>query len=199
MKIYIYLLLTVTLLSCGSEDMSRFFYIYDNAEFTEKRENPLPYTILVNNLSASSWLQNRQIAVRPQANRIDYYDQYAWIAQPGELFAEQIYEVFKGLNAFSMINRHPSEGQADYFVGGYINHLEFVREGDSLYAWVEFKLKLQKTNSRKPIFSFPVEEKMSLGEDTKMQTYVAKVSALFNREIITFAKRCEEVIEQRKP
>ncbi len=194
-KVFMFFLILL-LSGCGSEDLSQFFYIYDQPVFPEKREDPLPYSLLVNDFAASSWLHNRQIAVIPSPNRIDYYDRYAWIAFPGELFAEQLYEMFKSSNLFSFVSRRASEGRFDYSVNGYINHLELLKQGDSLYAWFSLDISLEKLGSG-PVVTKNIDRRFSLGEDPTVKDFAAEVFEQFNYHTILFIRECEEKIGKR--
>jgi ABC-type uncharacterized transport system auxiliary subunit len=197
MKKLIILLFVALLSGCGSEDMSQFFYIYEKPDFPQRREKPLPHSLLVNDFAASSWLHTRQIAVILYPNRIDYYDEYGWIAFPGELFAEQLYELFKDSNIFTSVSRRASKGGFDFFIEGYINHLEMVKKGDSLFAWINMDLELSKSDVSSPLVTSKISEYLPLGREPKIRDFVSAVFKSYNRHAVDFILKCEERIEQK--
>ena len=198
MKKLTVVLIILFLSSCGSTDISRYYYAYDDPAQPEIRKQPLSHNAIVSNFRSSSWLRTRNIPVRPSPNRIDYYDEYAWISEPGELFAEYTQEILKKRNLFKTTTRISSEKPVNIMIEGYITHMEIIRSGDSLYTWLDFYLTCRDSRTLEIITSHEFSTRRNMGEDAMVSSFAAIVSDLFHSEVIRFSNKCENALEARK-
>lgn len=189
MKYFSILLLII--LSCGSKDLSKYYYTFDDTSFPEKRVEALNYSALIENFTTSSWLRTRNIPVRPSPNRIDYYDEYGWISPPGELFAEYTYAIIKSANLFSSLYGSYSESNIQYQIEGKFNHLEFLHKEDSVYAWIDFSIQCSNIDDRTIAAEHSFSDRILMDEDPTAQRFASICTEIFHREIILFAEKCE--------
>ena len=186
------------LIACGSKDLSKYYYAFEDTDYPQKRTQALDYTVVINNFNTSSWLRSSNIPVRPSPNRIDFYEEYGWVSPPGELFAEYAFGILREGNIFSSILRSPSEADVQLRIEGTINHLELLSKEDSIYAWVDFEITCIKMNDHSIVATHSFSDKILLEEDATAQSFASLSSNIFHREYILFAEKCEAALESKK-
>jgi ABC-type uncharacterized transport system auxiliary subunit len=188
------LVLMLGLSACGSEDLSRFFYTFDKAEDIEKIAEAYPQSVLIRPLDGADWLKTREIVVRPARNRIDTFDKYSWVAEPGEMIAEQIFATAIQMNLFKNAHRQdilPSR----FIISGYVRHFEMIQGEDSLTAWVAADLKLIDRRNMQTEVRHQFERFAAIDEDENMQFFAQTATELMQMEIELFLQMCATRME----
>lgn len=185
----------ILLISCGSTDISRFYYIFNDEQTEVLRDKPLEHKCLVNNFHVSSWLRKREIPVRPSSNRIDYYDQYAWISVPAVLYAEFTYEAFRRSNLFRSVVRTTEESGLDLAIDGYLDHLEIVQKDDSVFAWIEGEFSCNNMENNHLIAKHRFSRIEYIRGEATAEKFVQISNLIFQFNLYKFMKKCELSLE----
>lgn len=185
----------IILISCGSTDISRFYYIFNDEQTEILRDKPLEHRCLVNNFHVSSWLRKREIPVRPSSNRIDYYDQYAWISVPAVLYAEFTYEAFRRSNLFSSVVRTTEERDFDLAIDGYLDHLEIVQRDDSVFAWIEGEFSCTSIKNNRLVAKHRFSNIELIKGKATANKFVQISNLIFQFNLHKFMKKCELSLE----
>lgn len=191
-KLLGFILLTLTIWSCGSSPVIKRYFILDSANLnisiadSLKMSHPLPYAVKVEPFSISRSYNQDRIALRTRSNELQYYYENNWAEGPATAIRYFTWQQLKNAHLFERCFIQASDRDPDLLVTGAIHRIERMVRNDGHAAHVAMTLELVNLRSGKTLVSHHFDRELPLEDDARMNIFARLVSQILNEESTQF-------------
>lgn len=136
-------LVALLLLSCGGGKIpATHYYALDLPAAPAPAAQPLPHSLVVMPLKASSMLAQDRIVYRPSREEVGYYEYHRWAEDPRDSVMDALVQKVRASGAFTSVVRFDGRTRSDYILRSRIERLEEVdfEGGVKVYSAVSAEL-----------------------------------------------------------
>ena len=136
-------LVAVLLLGCGGGKIpATRYYALDLPAAPAPVAQPLPHSLVVMPLKASSMLAQDRIVYRPSREEVGYYEYHRWAEDPRESVMDALVQKVRASGAFTSVVPFDGRTRSDYILRARIERLEEVdfEGGVKVYSGVSAEL-----------------------------------------------------------
>ena len=198
LKILCMNIFTLFIISCGSEQVLKKYYVLDYTAENQQAaaDRPagsfVPYSVRIEPFSISQTYNNNRIALRSQSNELKFFYNHFWSENPASAIRNFIFKKLDQSTIFAVCYLRLTQTHPDYLISGRIVSIErILREYDEqVHLSMTLELRSSKTDKRTAYHSF--DRKTAIKKNSSMNMFSQEISKILNEEIDNFIYKIQE-------